>query len=296
MPYVYPTWVRKTSVYLPDPLKRSLAEAAARSGLSEAEIVRLALERELTIPERDRRPLDRPLPGRLVGVGVGPGDPGLLTLAALAALRRADRVVAPSTSVDAVGRAEMIVRQAAPEVRVERLVFEMAPDREARDQAVAQAAERVVACLRTGEEVAFITLGDPLVYSTFASVSRLVRQLRPETVVDHQPGIMAFQALAARTGTVLADERQAILVRTALADDDLEADLRRREVTLVAYKGGRRLPDVAAAVERSGRSAGAVAGELLGMGGERVAALAEMSSGPASYLATVIVPAEEGGR
>jgi len=288
--------VRKTSVYLPDGLKRSLAEAAARSGLSEAEIIRLAIERELANSDRDRRPLDRPVPGRLVGVGVGPGDPGLVTTAALAALRRADRVVAPSTSVEAVGRAEMIVRQAAPDVAVERLVFEMAPDRSARDEAVTRAAWRVAACLQGGEEVAFITLGDPLVYSTFASVGRAVRNLRPETVVEHQPGIMAFQLLAARTGTVLADERQAILVRTALSHDDLEADLRRRDVTLVAYKGGRRLPDVAAAVERAGRSAGAVVGELLGMGGERVAALAEMSAGPASYLATVIVPALEDGQ
>ncbi|HUZ43945.1 MAG TPA: precorrin-2 C(20)-methyltransferase [Acidimicrobiales bacterium] len=288
--------MRKTSVYLPDGLKRSLAEAAARSGLSEAEIIRLAIERELANSDRDRRPLDRPVPGRLVGVGVGPGDPGLVTTAALAALRRADRVVAPSTSVEAVGRAEMIVRQAAPDVAVERLVFEMAPDRSARDEAVTRAAGRVAACLQGGEEVAFITLGDPLVYSTFASVGRAVRNLRPETVVEHQPGIMAFQALAARTGTVLADERQAILVRTALSHDDLEADLRRRDVTLVAYKGGRRLPDVAAAVERAGRSAGAVVGELLGMGGERVAALAEMSAGPASYLATVIVPALEDGQ
>ena len=288
--------MRKTSVYLPDGLKRSLAEAAARSGLSEAEIIRLAIERELANSDRDRRPLDRPVPGRLVGVGVGPGDPGLVTTAALAALRRADRVVAPSTSVEAVGRAEMIVRQAAPDVAVERLVFEMAPDRSARDEAVTRAAGRVAACLQGGEEVAFITLGDPLVYSTFASVGRAVRNLRPETVVEHQPGIMAFQLLAARTGTVLADERQAILVRTALSHDDLEADLRRRDVTLVAYKGGRRLPDVAAAVERAGRSAGAVVGELLGMGGERVAALAEMSAGPASYLATVIVPALEDGQ
>ncbi|MHB1923454.1 MAG: precorrin-2 C(20)-methyltransferase [Acidimicrobiales bacterium] len=288
--------MRKTSVYLPEGLKRSLAEVAARSGLSEAQVVRLAIERELASSDRDRRPPDRPVPGRLVGIGVGPGDPGLVTISALAALRRADRVVAPSTSVDAVGRAEMIVRQAAPDVVVERLVFEMAPDRAARDGAVVRAAERVAACLQSGEEVAFITLGDPLVYSTFAGVSRAVRDLRPGTVVEHQPGIMAFQALAARTGTVLADERQAILVRTALSQDDLEADLHRRDVTLVAYKGGKLLPEVAAAVERAGRSRAAVAGELLGMGGERLGALAEMSAGPASYLATVIVPAEEDGQ
>ena len=290
--------MRKTSVYLPDALKRALSALAGRAGRSEAEIIRAAIARELAAGPTPPVTADPPVPGRLVGVGVGPGDPRLLTLAALDALRRADRVMAPATSVDAVGRAELIVRQARPDVVVERLAFEMAPDRDARDRAVERAADRLVALLDAGEEVAFITLGDPLVYSTFGSVSRAVVARRPATAVAHVPGIMAFQALAARTGTVLADEHQAILVRTALAGDDrdgLRRDLRRRDTTVVAYKGGRRLPELAAAVTRAGRLRRAVAGELLGMAGERAGGLEALAHGPASYLATVIVPADEGG-
>lgn len=287
--------VRKTSVYLPEPLKAALAEQAGRSGRSEAEIIRAALRRELDATEIDRRPPQRPVPGRLVGVGVGPGDPALITWAAVSALARADRVVAPTSSVDAVGRAETVVRQAAPGVAVERLPFEMAPDRAAREAAVARAATRVAECLDQRQEVAFVTLGDPLVYSTFSVVSRAVMARRPGTLVEHVPGIMAFQALAARTGTVLAGERQAILVRTALDGEELDEDLGRRDVTLVAYKGGRRLPALAAAATRAGRAGAAVAGELLGMNGERYGPLDGLAGAPASYLATVIVPAEEGG-
>lgn len=295
-PTSYPTWVRKTSVYLPDALKRALAERARRSGRSEAELIRLAIEREIRAPRPDPAPADPAQPGRLVGIGVGPGDPRLLTLAAVSALRRADRVMAPATALDAVGRAEMIVRQAAPDVTVERLAFAMSPSRRARDRAITQAAARVCECLDAGEEVAFITLGDPLVYSTFSSVSRAVRGRRPATAVEHVPGIMAFQALAAATGTVIADERQSFLVRTALDDDPLDEDLGRPDTTVVAYKGGRRLPAVADAVARAGRDRHAVAGELLGMPGERVGPLASLGDGPASYLATVIVPAEGADR
>lgn len=290
--------MRKTSVYLPDHLKRALALRAAESGRSEAEVLRTAVEatvREGAGAVPSGRPADPPVHGRLVGVGVGPGDPDLLTVRAVAALRRADRVLAPATAVDAVGRAELIVRQAVPGVRVERVPFTMSPRRSDRDASITAAARTVAAALDEGE-VAFVTLGDPLTYSTFGSVAAAVRGLRPSTTIEQVPGIMAFQALAARTGTPVTDETQRLVVRTALDGEDIAADLDDPSATVVLYKGGRRLPELAVAAEAAGRLEGAVAGELLGMPGERVGSLAEVAAdGPASYLATVIVPAASGG-
>jgi len=284
--------VRKSSLYLPDRLKAALSSRAATTGRSEAEIVREAIEASLAHPAGGEAVApERPVPGRLVGVGVGPGEPDLLTVRALAALRRADRVLAPTAAVDAVGRAEAVVRQAAPEVPVERVVFAMAPSRTARNRSLDSAARAVVAHLERGEEVAWITLGDPLTYSTFSSVAARVKRRRPSTVVTQVPGIMAFQALAARTGTVIADERTRVSIRTALDGDDISGDLADTTSTLVVYKGGRRLPDLAAEADGHGRADRAVAGELLGMPGERVGSLAALAGGPASYLATVIVPA-----
>ncbi|HVA75712.1 MAG TPA: precorrin-2 C(20)-methyltransferase [Acidimicrobiales bacterium] len=284
--------MRKSSLYLPDRLKAALSSRAATTGRSEAEIVREAIEASLAHPAGGEAVApERPVPGRLVGVGVGPGEPDLLTVRALAALRRADRVLAPTAAVDAVGRAEAVVRQAAPEVPVERVVFAMAPSRTARNRSLDSAARAVVAHLERGEEVAWITLGDPLTYSTFSSVAARVKRRRPSTVVTQVPGIMAFQALAARTGTVIADERTRVSIRTALDGDDISGDLADTTSTLVVYKGGRRLPDLAAEADGHGRADRAVAGELLGMPGERVGSLAALAGGPASYLATVIVPA-----
>ena len=286
--------MRKTSVYLPDHLKRALAARAVATGRSEAELLRAAVEAEVRSPTAPApaAPSDPPVPGRLVGVGVGPGDPDLVTLRTVAALRRADRVVAPATAVDAVGRAEAVVRQVVPGVRVERIPFAMAPGRAERDRSIAAAARTLAAHLDGGEEVAFVTLGDPLTYSTFTSVAEAVRRRRPATLVMQVPGIMAFQALAARTGTTVTDDRQRLVVRTALDGDDLGADLADPSVTVVLYKGGRRLPELAEAAAAAGRLRGAVAGELLGMPGERVGPLADVAAdGPASYLATVIVPA-----
>ena len=285
--------MRKTSVSLPGRLKEAVAARAAATGRSEADVIRAALETEVRgAPRLGGAVAEAPVPGRLVGVGVGPGEADLVTVRALAALRRADRIVAPATAVDAVGRAEAIVRQALPGLRVERIPFAMSPGRAERDRSVEQAAGVLAGYLAAGEEVAFITLGDPLLYSTFTSVAAAVQRLRPATAVEQVPGVMAFQALAARTGTTVTDERQRLVVRTALDGDDVEAELADPDVTVVLYKGGRRLPDLAEAAAAAGRLAGAVAGELLGMPGERIGALSDLAAdGPASYLATVIIPA-----
>jgi precorrin-2/cobalt-factor-2 C20-methyltransferase len=295
--------MHKSSVYLPGRLKAALAARAAATGRSEAEVIRAALEEEVWTADEAgtaplagapevARPAEAPVPGRLVGVGVGPGEPDLVTVRALTALWRASRVVAPATAVDAVGRAEAIVRQAVPGLRVERIPFAMAPGREERDRSVEEAAEVLARYLAAGEEIAFVTLGDPLMYSTFTVVAEAVRRRRPATVVEQVPGIMAFQSLAARTGTTITDERQRLMVRTALDGEEIANDLSDPEVTVVLYKGGRRLPDLAKAAAAAGRMSGAVAGELLGMPGERIGALSDLAvDGPASYLATVIIPA-----
>ena len=287
--------MRKTSVYLPDALKGRLAAAAEAARRSEADLVREAIEQRVAAGPHATPPPDPPVPGRLVGVGVGPGAPDLVTVRALRALRRATTVVAPCTDASAVGRAEAIVREAAPDVVVERLVFVMAPDPADRAHALEVATARVVQLLDAGHEVAFITLGDPNVYSTFSSIATAVASARPSTAVVTIPGVMAFQALAAEAHVVLTDEQQSLVVLPANGGDASLADaLDDPRRAIVLYKGGRRLPDLAARLGDADRLDGAVFGELLGMPGERVAPLADVAGRPAAYLSAVIVPAREG--
>jgi precorrin-2/cobalt-factor-2 C20-methyltransferase len=296
MPYLYPTSVRKTSVYLPESLKDELSGLARRWDRSEAELLRLAVERLVHGARADTAPGTRARvrePGpRLVGVGVGPSDPELITERAVATVRDADRVVAASTAPDAIGRAEAVVRTAAPEVPVDRLVLDIGGDTAARAASLADAATAIVDTLDTGSVVAFLTLGDPNVYSTFPALAALVADLRPSVPITTVPGVMAFQELAAETGTVLAHDGEYLTVAVAGPDatplDDLLAD---GHHTVVVYKGGRHLPAVASSLRDRDRLDGAVLGEMIGLPGGRCVPVATVADRPASYLATVVIPA-----
>ena len=226
--------------------------------------------------------------GRLVGVGVGPGDPELLTIKGLRALREADRVFVPVADTGEVGRAEATVREYLDEERVTRLLFALSDDAGARERNWTNAAREVAGHLENGETCAFATIGDPNVYSTFTYLARTLRYVLPEVEVQTVPGITAMQDLASRGGTVLleGDERLALLPFTA-GSEVLRKALSEFE-TVVCYKGGGRLAEVLRVAEEAGRLEGAVYGARLGIEGEEVSMASALVGREGTYLSTVI--------
>ena len=232
---------------------------------------------------------------RLVGVGVGPGDPELVTVKGVRVLREADVVVVPVMDPADTGRAEATVR-AHTDREPLRLVFAL-DDRggatDTRRAAWEAAADRVAQELRAGAgTVAFATIGDPNVYSTFTYLADAVRERLPEVVVETVPGITAMQDLAARSGTVLCEGTESLALLPLTAGlPALERALAEFD-SVVAYKGGRHLPQVLDALRAAGRLDDAVFGAALGLPGEEVAPAAELAGrGEVPYLSTVLVPA-----
>ncbi|MEU9189155.1 precorrin-2 C(20)-methyltransferase [Streptomyces sp. NPDC048484] len=242
---------------------------------------------------------------RLIGVGVGPGDPELVTVKGVARLRAAEVVVVPVMAAPdgkdggEPGRAETTVLHYVGQEKVVRVVFALneRSDRGRREAAWDAAGERVAELLRTHGSVAFATIGDPNVYSTFTYLAQTIQDLVPGTLVETVPGITAMQDLAARSGAVLTEGTEPLTLVPVTAGSAVLKDALNGPGTVVAYKFGRLAQEVAAALRETGRIDDAVWGSALGLPEESIRSAAELDGAPLPYLSTLIAPARrEGGR
>ena len=257
---------------------------------------------------------------RLIGVGVGPGDPELVTVKAVRVLREADAVLVPVLAVPEPepGRAETIIRAYVDAGRIKRIPFALndtggvTPRRTAAWRAAATA---VAAEFAAGAStVAFGTLGDPNLYSTFSYLAQAVRDLVPGVEVRTLAGITAMQDLASRAGISLAEGTEPVTLvplNGGVSAVDAVDQALAGGGTVVGYKvGAAASPSPGLLRDRlrqAGRLDGAVLGARLGLPGELIAPAADFLAPAAAsqaaaaaqasipYLSTLIVPARRNG-
>ncbi|MDD2708500.1 MAG: precorrin-2 C(20)-methyltransferase [Verrucomicrobiae bacterium] len=183
------------------------------------------------------KPASRKKNGRFFGIGVGPGDPRLLTLRGAEILRQSEVVfhVAGARTDESVSGRVVDAVDGCRARRVE-LVFTMAPDQRDRQAAWRRNARLVAAELRQGRDCAFVTIGDPLLYSTYIYLVRELRRLIPRIRVETVPGISAFQAAAAKAHLPLVENREVLTIIPAWAEDNLDHPAIQNADTLVFLK------------------------------------------------------------
>jgi precorrin-2/cobalt-factor-2 C20-methyltransferase len=158
--------------------------------------------------------------GTLYGIGVGPGDPELLTLKGYRLLQESPVIAYPKKNEDersyALGIVERYVDQT--EKTMLGLVFPMTRNRAVLEPKWQETVETVWGYLKEGQDVAFVTEGDPMVFSTFIHLSRLLKDQYPQATVKSIPGVSSFHAAASQLHVPFADGDESVAVVPATKD------------------------------------------------------------------------------
>lgn len=229
--------------------------------------------------------------GTLFAIGVGPGDPELLTLKA-ARLLGSVRVVFTAASPKNDQSHALAIAQAhlRPDALVERLEFPMTRDEVVLQNAWRTAARRVLAELAAGRDAAFLTLGDPMTYSTFGYLSRILREMSPETRIEAVPGVTSYQAAAAAALTPLVEGEESLMIVSGIAGQKRLSQVLGLADNAVVLKAYRNLPAIRKAVEELGLGERAVTVSRLGMDGEaRYQGLAQIPE-TLPYFSLMLLP------
>lgn len=214
--------------------------------------------------------MEKPL-GRLYGIGVGPGDPDLITLKASRVLRAVDVVCTASSTKN---QHSLAVRIAAPHIPgktpVRRLAFPMSRDRKILEEAWGQNARIIVEHLAQGRDVAFLTLGDCMTYSTYGYLARHVARIAPDVEMVAIPGITSYQAAAARINRPLVEGEETLTVMSGVNGGGKFRKLANELESVVFLKAYKNVSDIAAALEETGRSDESIGVVSCGLPGERI--------------------------
>ena len=225
--------------------------------------------------------------GKLYGVGVGPGDPELLTLKALRLIKDNEVIAVPGKEIQA-SVAYQIVKGAYEELDERTLIpvaMPMTKDPQVLKANHDKAADQVESYLKEGKNVVFLTLGDTTVYSTYLYVHKRILERGYEAEIVS--GITSFCAVAARLNMGLVEADQPLHVIPATYKAQEMDEILKLQGTKVLMKTGKKMKQVKESIEKSGQKAVMI--ENCGMPSEKIYRSAEEIPEDSGYYSLIIV-------
>jgi len=209
--------------------------------------------------------------GTLYGIGVGPGDPELMTVKAVKILQRVARVFAAASTTNSHSLAEKtITPYLKPGTPLVRLNFPMTRDRAVLNEAWEGNAREILQAVEAGEDVALITLGDPMTYSTFGYMMSTISRIKPDLPIRIVPGVTSFQAASAAAGWVLAEGEESLtVVSGALGAERLKEVIEHTD-NVVILKVYRHYQEILGALKEMNLSGRSVLVSRCGLEDERI--------------------------
>lgn len=192
--------------------------------------------------------------GCFFGIGVGPGDPELITLKAQRILAQVKVVFIPQTGPSEASFAYSIVKGFLDKSKqqVVSLIFPMTKDENKLKDAWSTAAAQIWEIIKEGKDCALITEGDPLLYSTFIYIYEIFRKRYPQVRVEIVPGISSVFAAASRTGEPLGTGEDSLAILSSVSDRNKLRETLESFDTVVFTKIDRSFDSLFKVLEESG--------------------------------------------
>lgn len=208
---------------------------------------------------------------KFYGIGVGPGDPELLTIKGLNALKLADIIVAPKARIKGESVARDIVEKVLDiEKEFIELEFPMTKDKEELSKRYRSAAELITGIISEGKTVAYLTIGDPLLYSTYIYLLNALKEAAPELEIETIPGIAAYSATASRLNYSLAEKDERVCICPVPKEMEALKRVVEENDTVVIMKVAKKLPEVLDLLEEMGLLKNTVLGSRVGFENEKL--------------------------
>jgi precorrin-2/cobalt-factor-2 C20-methyltransferase len=226
--------------------------------------------------------------GKFYGIGVGPGDPELLTVKAINAIREADVIIAPKTEKKEDSVALSIARPYLKEsVEIVKQVFPMVVDFEKSPESWEQNKKEIVSLLDAGKTVAFLTLGDPMFYSTYIYIFRLLESCGHE--IETVPGVPAFCAIGSKLGYPLVEGNDVLSIVPATADEEKIKNVMQATDNVVMMKVYKNFSQMVDLLEENKLTGNAVMISRCGLDDEKhIKDLASAKHEKLNYLSTIL--------
>jgi precorrin-2/cobalt-factor-2 C20-methyltransferase len=236
-----------------------------------------------------------PVAAGLVAIGVGPGDPELITLKGVRELQAADVVITPVGDRSGASHAHSIIAgHLDPDHQQVLLrVFPMRQPAEQMARAWRDIAIEIANLVHDGKRVAFVTLGDPMLYSTYLYLQHELQSEYPDVPTSTVPGISSILAAANRAQLPLGLGDDILTVVPGTLDDDALKAALEVKGTVVLLKVYRAFTRIRKILQEKGLEENAVYVKRLGLDGEKVVVrLADVNEGELDYLSLILVRRE----
>jgi precorrin-2/cobalt-factor-2 C20-methyltransferase len=231
-------------------------------------------------------------PGMFCGIGVGPGEPGLIPVIAWEFIKRCEVIFVPrATTKDHSAARRCLPSNEIPDERFRQVEFTMDSNRDALCEHYATLAETIAAELRAGKDTAYLTIGDPFTYSTYTYTLAALKDCLPELRHRTYPGVTSYCAVAAATEFPLGEGKERVLILPCPDNlPELRAAIEWHDI-VVLMKIGKRLPAVLALLREMDIAANCAFARHVGMDDEVIRSGVHNMDPEKSlgYLATMLI-------